>query len=77
MAGGQFEYTGREMRDAHFDLKISPEVFDEVSAELANALDEFNVPEHEKGEVLAAFAGEKSAVSAGSQPGAVNWRRWR
>ena len=38
---------------------------------------EFNVPEHEKGEVLAAFAGEKSAVSAGSQPGAVNWRRWR
>ncbi len=26
---------------------------------------------------LAAFAGEKSEVSAGSQPGAVNWRRWR
>ena len=30
----------------------------------------------EKGEVLAAFAGEKGEVSAGSQPGAVNWRRW-
>jgi hemoglobin len=59
-AGGPFEYTGRELRDAHFDLKISPEVFDEVVGELANALDDFNVPEREKGEVLAAFAGEKA-----------------
>ena len=37
----------------------------------------FNVPEREKGEVLAGFAGEKGEVTAGSQPGAVNWRRWR
>jgi hemoglobin len=77
LAGGPFEYTGREMRDAHFDLKISPEVFDEVAAELAHTLDDFNVPEREKGQVLEAFAGEKGEVSAGSQPGAVNWRRWR
>jgi hemoglobin len=77
LAGGPFEYTGRELRDAHFDLKISPAVFDEVSAELANTLDDFKVPEREKGEVLAAFAGEKGEVTAGSQPGAVNWRRWR
>ena len=76
-AGGPFLYTGKEMRDAHFDLKISPEVFDEVSAELANALDAFSVPEREKQEVLAAFAAEKGEVTAGSQPGAVNWRRWR
>jgi hemoglobin len=77
VAGGPYKYTGREMRDAHFDFKISPEVFDEVSAELANALDDFNVPEREKQEVLAAFNGEKGEVSAGSQPGEVNWRRWR
>ena len=76
-AGGPFLYTGREMRDAHWDLKISPEVFDEVAAELARTLDDFKVPEREKGEVLAAFAAEKGEVSAGSQPGAVNWRRWR
>jgi len=76
-AGGPFLYTGKEMRDAHFDLKISPEVFDEVSAELANALDDFNVPEREKQEVLAAFAAEKGEVTAGSQPGAVNRRNWR
>ena len=76
-AGGPFLYTGRDMRDAHFDLKISPEVFDEVAAELARTLDDFKVPEREKGEVLAAFAAEKGEVSAGSQPGAVNWRHWR
>ena len=76
-AGGPFEYTGRELRDAHFDLKISPEVFDELVGELAKTLDDFNVPEREKGEVLAAFAGEKGEVTAGSQVGAVNWRRWR
>jgi hemoglobin len=76
-AGGPFEYTGRELRDAHFDLKISPEVFNEVAAELANTLDDFKVPEREKEEVLAAFAGEKSEVTAGSQAGEVNWRRWR
>jgi hemoglobin len=76
-AGGPFLYTGKEMRDAHFDLKISPEVFDEVSRELANALDDFSVPEREKQEVLAAFSAEKGEVTAGSQPGEVNWRRWR
>jgi hemoglobin len=76
-AGGPFLYTGKEMRDAHFDLKISPEVFDEVSRELANALNEFKVPEREKQEVLAAFAAEKGEVTAGSKPGEINWRRWR
>ena len=75
-AGGPFLYTGKEMRDAHFGLKIAPEVFDEVAAELAHALDDFNVPEREKQEVLAAFAAEKGEVTAGSQPGAVNWRSW-
>ena len=75
--GGPFLYTGREMHDAHWDRKISPEVFDEVAAELARTLDDFKVPEREKEEVLAAFAAEKGEVSAGSQPGAVNWRHWR
>jgi len=76
LAGGPFQYTGRELRDAHFDLKISPAVFDEVAAELSATLDEFKVPEREKEEVLATFAGWKGEVTAGSEPGAVNWRRW-
>ncbi len=75
--GGPFQYTGLEMRDAHWDLEISPEVFDEVTQELINAMDDFKVPEREKAEVLAAFGAEKGEVTAGSQPGAVNWRRWR
>jgi hemoglobin len=76
LAGGPFQYTARELRDAHFDLKISPEVFDEVSGELGRTLDHFSVPGGEK-EVLAAFNGWKDEVTAGSQPGAINWRRWR
>ena len=76
-AGGPFQYTGWEMRDAHWALKISPEVFDEVTQELINAMDDFKVPEREKAEVLAAFGAEKGEVTAGSQPGEVNWRRWR
>jgi len=77
LAGGPFQYTGRELRDAHFDLKIPPAVFDEVAAELAHTLDDFKVPDREKGEVLDAFAGWKGEVTAGSEPESVNWRRWR
>jgi len=77
LAGGPFQYTGRELRDAHFDLRISPAVFDEVAAELSNTLDHFQVPEPEKGEVLGAFAGWRGEVTAGADPEAVNWRRWR
>src|SRR5215472_15006412 len=39
LAGGHSS-TPAEMRDAHFDLKISPAIFDEVAAELANILDD-------------------------------------
>jgi hemoglobin len=77
LAGGPFQYTARELRDAHFDLKIAPDVFDEVDAELGRTLDHFSVPEREKGEVLGAFGGWKGEVTAGSDPDAVNWRRWR
>jgi len=77
LAGGPFMYTGRELRDAHFDLKISPEVFDEVAAELSLTLDDFKVPEREKLEVLGAFAGWKGEVTAGADAAADNWRRWR
>jgi hypothetical protein len=65
---GPFQYTGRELRDAHFDLKIPPEVFDEVAAELAHTWMTSTCPSA-KGEVLASFAGEKGEVTAGSQPG--------
>ena len=55
MAGGPFQYTGKELGEAHQQLHISSEEFDEVGAEIARALDHFNVPEREKQDVLAAI----------------------
>ena len=61
-AGGPFEYTGKDMHEAHKDLHITSEEFDEVGTEIAGALDHFNVPEREKGEVLAAIVARKGEV---------------
>ena len=66
VSGGPYEYTAKSLHDAHFDLHIPPEVFDEVSAELGRALDHFKVPKREKEETLAAFDAQKSDVTAGS-----------
>ena len=42
-AGGPFKYTGKDMHEAHKDLHITPDEFDEVGVE----------PEREKQELLA------------------------
>ena len=72
VAGGPFEYTATRpgsttvgLEEAHRDLQISPEEFDEVAAELGRTLDAVKVPEREKGEVLAAFAAHKREVNEG------------
>lgn len=72
VAGGPFEYTATKpgatatgLEEAHRDLQISPEEFDEVAAELGRTLDSVGVPEQEKGEVLAAFAAHKDEVIEG------------
>lgn len=74
VAGGPFEYsptvpgsTVVGLEEAHRQLRITPDEFDEVAAELASTLDRFNVPEREKGEVLAAFAAHKDEVTEGSR----------
>ena len=66
VSGGPYQYTAKNMHDAHYDLHIPPEVFDEVSAELGRALDYFKVPKREKEEALAAFNAQKPDVIAGS-----------
>ncbi len=67
VAGGPFEYTGKDLREAHMDLHITPEVFDEVIlGELGRSLDHFKVPRREKEEVLAAFKAQRDDVTAGS-----------
>ena len=50
------------LEEAHRALEISPEIFDEVAAELARSLDHFNVPERERQEVLAAIVARKDEV---------------
>ena len=72
VAGGPFQYTPTKpgktqvgLEEAHRDLKISPEEFDEVAAELGRTLDFAKVPALEKGQVLAAFAAHKKEVTAG------------
>jgi hemoglobin len=73
VAGGPFHYVGTEpgrdrvsLEEAHRELEITPDQFDAVAGELAKALDHFNVPEREKGEVLAAFAAHKGEVTEGA-----------
>jgi hemoglobin len=72
VAGGPFQYTATKpgetevgLEEAHRNLKISPEEFDAVAAELGRTLDFFKVPAREKGEVLGAFAAHKDEVTAG------------
>jgi hemoglobin len=70
VAGGPFKYTAKDLQTAHFDLHVSPEVFDAVAGHLAASLDQFKVPEREKQEVLDAFAAHKGAVTAGAKAAA-------
>jgi hemoglobin len=73
VAGGPFTFAATRpgstplgLEEAHRDLHISPDEFDEVAAELARTLDHFGVPAPEKDEVLGAFAAHKGEVTAGS-----------
>ena len=72
VAGGPFGYAATEpgrtpigLEEAHRELRISPEEFDEVAAELGRTLDAVGVPQQEKQEVLAAFAAHKNEVTEG------------
>ena len=74
VAGGLQQYvptrpgsTALGLEEAHRNLRISPDEFDEVAAELGRTLDVVGVPEREKGEVLAAFAAHKGEVTEGSR----------
>jgi len=73
ISGGPFEYSATRpgsttlgLEEAHRQLKITPDEFDEVAAELARTLDAFEIPAREKDEVLAAFAAHKDEVTEGS-----------
>jgi hemoglobin len=78
VSGGPFEYTPTKpgstlvgLEEAHRDLRISPDEFDEVAAELSRTLDAFNVPDAEKAQVLGAFAAHKDEVTEGHRVAAA------
>jgi hemoglobin len=55
VSGGPFEFSATKpgstplgLEEAHRELQISPEEFDEVAAELGRSLDFFNVPSRRK-----------------------------
>ena len=52
VTGGPFRYTGEELGEAHKQLHITSDEFDEVGAEIDRALDHFNVPEPERSGIL-------------------------
>ena len=71
-SGGPFQFSATRpgstvlgLEEAHRELKISLAEFDEVAAELGRTLDFVKVPQREKNEVLAAFAGHKGEVTEG------------
>jgi len=77
ISGGPFNFAATKpgsthlgLEEAHRALRISPNEFDEVAAELGRSLDHFGVPAQEKGEVLAAFAAHKGEVTEGALAGA-------
>src|SRR5215207_9538498 len=51
-AGGPIEYTGKPLDEAHGDLNLTAEEFEEVGAEIVRSLDHFKVPEREKQELV-------------------------
>ena len=72
VAGGPFTFSATRpgstplgLEEAHRSLRISPEEFDEVAAELGRTLEVVGVPHQEKDEVLAAFAAHKGEVTEG------------
>ena len=53
--GGPCQYTGRDMRSSHAGFQLVEEEFTALVEDLVGALDKFNVPKQEKGELLGAL----------------------
>ena len=73
-AGGPFTFAATKpgathlgLEEAHRQLHIAPDEFDEVAAELGRSLAFFHVPQRETQEVLGAFAAHKGEVTEGSE----------
>lgn len=61
-AGGPCTYNGLSMVEAHTGMNITDEDFNAMVEDLVAALDTFEVPETEKGELLTVLGGLKSEI---------------
>jgi hemoglobin len=55
--GGPCKYTGTDMKTAHKNMKVTEGEFKALVEDLVGALDKFNVPEKEKGDLLKILGG--------------------
>lgn len=60
--GGPCRYTGRSMRETHTGMSLTDAHFNALVEDLVGALNQFNVPEREKSELLAALGGMKGDI---------------
>jgi hemoglobin len=60
--GGPCKYTGRSMKESHLNMGVTSAQFDALVGDLVAALDKFNVPEKEKGELLGALGPLKKDI---------------
>jgi hemoglobin len=60
--GGPCKYTGKDMKTAHTGMGVKEADFNALVEDLVKALDEFKVPEKEKGELLGALGGMKGDI---------------
>ncbi len=60
--GGPCKYAGKDMKTAHAGMGVKEADFNALVEDLVKALDEFKVPEKEKGELLGALGGMKGDI---------------
>lgn len=61
-SGGPCTYTGKSMKDAHKGMGVTTAAFNALVGDLIEALDTFNVPEREKGELLSVLGPMKGDI---------------
>lgn len=60
--GGPCTYTGRTMKEAHRNMKVTEGEFNALVEDLVSALNTFNVPKKEQDELLAALGSMKGDI---------------
>ena len=60
--GGPCTYTGKSMKDAHKNMKVTEGEFNALVGHLVDTLKKFNVPEPEQKELLGALGGMKDQI---------------